>query len=96
MICSFVVWKRKKGVASEKPSSIKTAAVQSVRKRPVPAARFTAVWFCSPSERASSAFMPTPVPTEKAMHSICSGKASETAFIASWLRRATNTLSTML
>ena len=83
MICAFSVWKRKNGVASEKPRTAKTAAVQSVRKSPVPAARSTACMFFSPSERASSAFIPTPVPTANAMHSVCSGKASDTAFIAS-------------
>ena len=63
---------------------------------PVLAARSAMAWFFSPRDRESRALMPTAVPEPKAIIRFCRGKAMDTAFRASSLSCATNTLSTTL
>ena len=78
------------------PIRANTTKLHRDRKMPVLAALSTISWFFSPRERESRALMPTAVPVPKAIIRFCRGKARDTAFRASSLSWATNTLSTTL
>ena len=93
---SFLVWARKKGRDKNNPMRANTAKLHRARKMPVLAAWSAISWRFSPKDRESSALMPTAVPPPTAIIRFCSGKARDTAFRASWLSWATNTLSTTL
>ena len=55
-----------------------------------------ASWLCSPRRREIRLLIPTPRPTDRAIISVCTGKARDTAVRASALYLATKMLSTTL
>ena len=92
----FFVWARKKSRPRVRPMTAKSTKLQRLRKMPTLAAWSAFSCRFSPRDRETRAFMPTPVPPAMAIIRVCRGKARDTAFMASWLSMATNTLSTTL
>ena len=78
------------------PNRMKSTEVSIMTKTPFVAARFAPSKSFAPSDRESSALMPTPVPVAKAIIRFWIGKARETAVSAASLTRATKTESTTL
>ena len=73
-----------------------TRQLMAASSRPFMAVRSTLSCSFCPRLRESRALIPTPVPTPTEIIRFCTGKARDTAFRASSLSLATNTLSTTL
>ena len=98
-ICTMVssaVNALKKGVAKNSPNSANTTELATHKNTPFVAALLASSNRFSPNLLDNSELMPTPVPTDTATISICTGNASDTAASALSPTCATNMLSTTL
>ena len=96
MIDGVFVWNAMNGSAKKSPKRKNSTNPNMASSTPFAAVLFAFSKFFSPSDLDKSAFTPTPVPVAVPIMRFCAGNAYDKAANASWLYRATNTLSTTL
>ena len=96
MMVSSAVNARKNISEKNRPNSANAKELTTHKNTPLVAAALASSYRFSPSRRLKSELIPTPVPTDTAIISVCTGNASDTAASACSPICATKMLSTTL